>query len=89
MADEIIEYGTHIKFVPGPSKPKTKTWYVVNKYDDASGDFAKAHLGWIGWYAPWRKYCFFPKGDTVYEKVCLREIANFCERKTSEHKAKK
>ena len=75
----IIEYGTHIKFMPDIPKPKTKTWRVLNKYDE--GD-----LGWIGWYAGWRKYSFFPNPETVFEQVCLREIAAFCERKTQEHK---
>ena len=74
-----IEFGTHIKFVPGPAKPKTLTWWVVNQYDDGQ-------IGWVGWYAAWRKYCYFAKPETVYEHVCLREIADFCERKTREHK---
>jgi len=75
----MTEFGTHIKFVPAPPKPKTKVWWVVNKYDDG-------HIGNIGWYASWRKYSFFPNPNTVYEQVCLREIADFCERKTAEHK---
>ncbi len=71
--------GKHIKFVEGPPKPKTLTWWVVNKYDDT-------HLGWIGWFARWRKYSFFPKPETVYEEDCLRDIASFCEMKTKEHR---
>ena len=63
--------GTYIRFVEGPSKPKTKTWWVVTR-DDAT------HLGWIGWFGRWRKYAFYPKSDTVYEEVCLRDIARFC-----------
>ena len=78
-ATDRIEFGTHIKFVPAPPKPKTFVWWVVNKYDDD-------HLGWIGWFARWRKYSFYPKADTVYEEICLREIAEFCQRKTSEHR---
>jgi len=74
-----IEFGTHIKFVPAPSKPKTLVWGVVNKYDDG-------WIGWVSWYAAWRKYSYFPRPETVYEQVCLREIAAFCERKTREHK---
>lgn len=79
MPDPIKEEATHLFFIPGPDKPKTKTWYVMNKYDDI-------HLGWIGWFAKWRKYAFFPKPETVYEQVCLRDIAEFCERKNAEHK---
>ena len=77
-----MEKGTHIKFMEAPPKPKTKVWWVVSKYDDIQ-------LGTIAWFSRWRKYSFFPKGDTVYEWVCLREIADFCEKQTKEHKAKK
>ena len=76
-----IEFGTHIKFVPAPPKPKTLAWWVVNKYDDGQ-------IGWVGWYPGWRKYSYFARPETVYEQVCLREIADFCERKTREHKLK-
>ncbi len=79
---ENITEGTHIKFVPAQPKPKTKTWWVVNKYDDVS-------LGNIGWFGRWRRYSFFPNPDTVYEQVCLREIASFCEEQTEKHKEKK
>ena len=72
-------YGTHIKFVPAPPKPKTKVWWVINKYDDGQ-------LGWIGWFPRWRCYSFWVKPDTVYEKTCLREIAQFCEDQTKQHK---
>ena len=71
------ERGTHILFVPAPPKPKTKVWWVLNKYDSAQ-------LGWIGWFARWRKYGFYPKEGTVYEETCLREIAAFCEQKSKE-----
>jgi hypothetical protein len=74
-----IEFGKHLKFVPGPPKPKTKTWWVVNRYDDI-------HLGWVAWFPRWRKYSFFVKPDRVFEQDCLRDIADFVERKTKEHK---
>jgi hypothetical protein len=74
--------GTYIKFVEGPPKSKTKTWWVVNKFDEI-------HLGWIGWFGKWRKYGFYPKADTVYEEVCLREIASFCESETKAHRMEK
>jgi hypothetical protein len=77
-----ITEGTHIKFVPAPPKPKTKVWWVVNKYDNFQ-------LGWIAWFPPWRKYSFSPKENTVYEQVCLREISNFIEEQTKIHKQEK
>jgi len=74
-----VEEGTHIRFIPAPPKPKTLVWYVVNRYEDS-------HLGRIKWFGRWRKYSFFPKPECVFEEVCLREIADFCERKTREHR---
>ena len=71
--------GTFIKFVPGPSKPKTGTWRVVSRETEVL-------LGVVAWYGPWRKYSFHPEGWTVFEQKCLREIADFCERQTAEHK---
>jgi hypothetical protein len=55
-------------------------WWVVSKYDP------EMQLGWIERISKWRKYSFFPKADTVYEQVCLREIAEFCETATAKHK---
>ena len=75
---ETIE-GKHILFVPGPAKPKTKTWWVVNKHDDIA-------LGSIEWFARWRGYGFYPKPDTVYEQDCLRDIALFVEAQTKLHR---
>lgn len=74
-----IEFGTHIKFVQGPSKPKTYTWWVINKYEDIQ-------IGTVAWITRWRKYGFYPKPGTIFEQVCLREISNFCEKQNRFHK---
>ena len=71
--------GTHIIFVVAPPKPKTLVWWVVNKHDDIQ-------LGWVGWFGKWRKYAYYPKPDTVYEWICLREIADFCDAATRAHR---
>lgn len=45
-------------------------------------------LGWVSWYAPWRKYCAAVSSpDNIFDPTCLREIADFCEKQTKEHKA--
>ena len=33
-------------------------------------------LGIIKWFSRWRQYCFFPVEGTIYNKDCLREIAD-------------
>lgn len=59
---------------------KTKRWAVVPALGGES-------LGIVAWYAPWRKYCFHPGGNTVFEQDCLRDIATFCAERTTEHKS--
>jgi hypothetical protein len=49
---------------------KTKIWNVVTKEEGYA-------LGEIKWYAPWRKYSFFPLGSMVFEITCLMDIINF------------
>ena len=79
MSGEGTEQGKHLVFVSAPPKPKTKVWWVASRYEDG-------RLGWIGWFGRWRKYSFFPASDTVFEEDCLRDIADFCVRKTKEHR---
>lgn len=64
----------------GSPIPKTVTFYVQTK------SAIPEVIGEIKWYGCWRKYCFFPEYDTVYEQDCLRDIAAFCEEKTAEHR---
>jgi hypothetical protein len=59
---------------------KTKTWLVATIEDEND------RIGEIKWFGPWRCYAFFPSDKTVFEKKCLRNIANFCEIETLDHK---
>ena len=66
-------------------KAKTRIWRVRNKGDTSI-------LGEVKWYGPWRKYAFIVNcvGTTnVFEEDCLRDIANFVEEATLDHKQKK
>lgn len=66
----------------GPSMSgKTKNWRVVSKR-------ARDELGLVSWYSAWRQYVFAPSEDTVFSPDCLRDIADFCEQQTREHKGK-
>jgi len=62
---------------------KTKVWEVVTI------GFGPQKLGAVKWFPRWRKYTFAPQPDTVFEEVCLRDIAEFCEVQTKEHRQKK
>ena len=61
---------------------KTDTWEVW-------GTVHSGHLGQVRWYAPWRKYSFFPAANTIWEQDCLRSIAVFIEWETQKHRTGK
>lgn len=74
--------GTYIVFVPVPHHGKTRRWSVEAKKNHDE-------LGLIQWYGTWRKYAFCPYGNRVFEEICLREIAEFIEARTLDHKSAK
>lgn len=74
--------GVWITFKPSMFRGKarkTRIWEVWTIAEDVQ-------LGEVRWYSPWRKYCFFPYGGTVWEQDCLRVLAEFIETQTREHK---
>lgn len=71
--------GRYIRLVHRATGPKTMVWSVLAQRDDA-------YLGRICWFANWRQYAFLPEGGTVFEQVCLRELADFVETATREHR---
>ena len=50
------------KLIEAPKNFVTKIWNVNGLY---SGDC----LGIVKWYPSWRRYCFFPKEGTVWERI--------------------
>ena len=46
---------------------KTEIWNILSK----SSGFI---LGKIKWYGPWRQYCFFPSGNSVFNIGCMDDI---------------
>lgn len=50
----------------------------------------EAELGKIRWFNRWNKYVLVPNTnlDTCFEETCLRDIAEFCETRTREEKAR-
>jgi len=52
---------------------KTKKWIVIG-----SG----IELGSISFFGRWRKYCFYPNENTLFDYLCLNEISGFCKKET-------
>ena len=63
-------------------KPKTVVIEVGNKIEGCT-------IGIIKWYPAWRCYAFEPYNATIYEKICLRDIANILEQLTVNQRNKK
>lgn len=72
---EFLEHGTS-------ASGKTKIWVVANVNNPT------VPLGYVRWAGNWRKYVFEQEGSVYYDWQCLREIADFIEAATKEHRSK-
>jgi hypothetical protein len=63
---------TYTRFELEGDTGKTKVWRVYNCNDGS-------RLGRISWHGPWRKYCFWPEGHTIWSPDCLHDVAKFME----------
>lgn len=52
-------------------KRKTPILYIVS--------CTNISLGQIKWYSSWRKFCFFPNTDTIWDNNCLTFLNSFIE----------
>ena len=69
-----------IEFLCKSVSGKTNEYIVRTKTD--------IFLGNIKWDTRWRKYAFYPMANTLYEEVCLEDIARFLKEQTAKHKVK-
>lgn len=49
---------------------KTSVFLIKNEKSDDK-------LGIIKWNNHWRRYCFYPLGDTCFDNQCLLDIIDF------------
>lgn len=68
-----------VQWAGSSASGKTEIWTVRNSDNQAL-------LGEIRWHGPWRKYTFVPAPLTVFEEDCLRDIANFVQDMTLNHR---
>lgn len=71
----------YLNLVEINSPTKTKVFDVLNKVFNT-------YLGQIKWYAPWRKYCYFPSDGLVFDEGCLADINDFINKLMFEWKNK-
>ena len=34
-------------------------------------------IGVVKWFPAWRRYCFFPDSDTLYDSQCMKDISAY------------
>lgn len=63
----------YIKFelLPKIEGHKTDRWSVQTNEG--------IEIGTIKWYNSWRSYAFHPEPNTIFESICLHDIAEFLE----------
>ena len=60
----------YLRFEELAPNPKTKQFAVKN-----TSGFV---LGYVKWYAPWRRYCFSTAhSDLIFDAGCLADIKDF------------
>lgn len=73
----------HILEVNEP-KLKTNKYYIYSNY----GDENEEAIGIVKWYPNWRKYCFFPEDNCVWDTKCLYYLTSFIDKLNLDYKNK-
>ncbi len=76
-----MEESKFLNFTLSHHSTKTSTYHVHSK---KGFEF----VGIIKWYSGWRRYTFYPKGGTLYDENCLKEIADFINKLMDDRKKK-
>lgn len=70
--------------MPEPEVLKITEYLNFTKISDTGktiivgiGNNSGVKLGLIKWMGAWRRYCFFPYEETLYDTKCLAEIIQF------------
>lgn len=67
------------------TQPEGMKTNVVSVTNIKSG----TEIGKIAWYSPWRQYCFLPKGNTVWNIQCMRDVLFVINKLMEERRGKK
>lgn len=65
---------------PSPGQiRRTRLWHVISR---KRGNI----IGEIKWYPGWHRYALFPTPNTVWDEICMRDVAEFCQEQTNDQK---
>lgn len=65
-----------------PTKSESGKTLIVGVFSVQGGSW----LGYISWFAKWRRYVFCPGPETVFDANCLAAIEGKLANMTSDHK---
>lgn len=63
----------YLQFVKVVQKSKTSVWSCWTDKGKNRG----IEIGEVKWYTSWRRYCFFPFPETIFDKSCMEDICDF------------
>lgn len=68
--NEKITYKSNYFYITEEILPNRKTpiYNIINNNN--------LKIGQIRWYGPWRKFCFYPDSDTIWDNNCLQDVLN-------------
>jgi hypothetical protein len=69
-----------MKAVECPNDPNARKRYEIQSRSQ------DAILGWIGWYIPWKQYCFTGSNGSIFSHDCMTSIVEFLKELNKEQK---
>ena len=80
--NEIIKYQSDYFYITEEIIPNRKTpiYNIINNNN--------LKIGQIKWYGPWRKFCFYPYPDTIWDSNCLQQLLDCMNTLNKEYKLK-
>lgn len=78
---EIVHYTEWLSFwkQPRPEGKKTDVFFVANIKSGLT-------IASIHWNTGWRRYCFYPESETVWDSNCLKDITFFLDKLMVDYK---
>lgn len=81
---EFIDICDYVRaFIEQPKNRKTPIYELCNSKNEL------IKLGTIKYNCKWRKYCFYPIDETVFDSQCLRSIVDFMNTLNNERRYRK
>lgn len=68
-----VNFGKYFRIIEESREDRKTSIYRIYNHDIPE----RTYLGEIKWNGAWRKYCFYPAPDTLWDTLCLQSIVDF------------